>query len=206
MEIGSLPKVGWVTARGRRGAAALLAVALAAAPLAPARAGEPSADLQARMSGRFELAEPKAAVEERLAQTIEQTISPMNFLIRPIARSRLGRVVVYCGQYDLGLDAQKVRVKCDERAPIERKLDNSEGRLAGLDEQPVQVDVKVESDAVALTFGAEEGMRTTTYRFDADGGMEVQVSVVSSQLGKPIEWAIRYRRAGGAPRTSPAQP
>jgi hypothetical protein len=172
----------------------------------PAHAAEPPADLQTRMSGRYELAEPKATVDARMQQAIEQSVAPMNFLIRPIARSRLGQVVVYCDRYELGLDAERVRVKCDARPPIERKLDNSEGKVSGLDAEPVQIKVSIESDAVALAFETEQGMRTTTYRFDASGGMELRVSVISSQLEKPIEWAIHYRRADSAPRTSSARP
>ncbi len=175
-----------------------LALSLLIGIALPARAQEvrPSAELQARMTGAFVLVEPRAAVEARLAAVVEQAVAPMSFLIRPIARSRLGRVVVFCAEYRLALDASDVSVTCDARPAIGRKLDNSGGKLAGLDGgEPVDVVVAVAQDSVALTFKSSEGQRTTAYRFDAAGGMEVAVQVTSAQIEKPMEWSIRYRRS-----------
>src|SRR5262245_19971867 len=106
-----------------------------------------SAELQAQMTGKFVLAEPRAEVEARLAEVVEQAAASMNFLIRPIARSRLSRAVVFCSEYRLALDASDVSIVCDSRPPIERKLDNSGGKLAGLDAEPVDVTVKVAPDS-----------------------------------------------------------
>jgi hypothetical protein len=179
----------------------LLAIVLGLGIGAPLRlqANEASAALQAQMTGAFVLAEPRAAVEARLAAVVEQAAASINFLIRPIARSRLGRVVVFCDGYQLALSASDVRIVCDTRPPIQRKLDNSEGKLAGLDDEPVDVRVAVAQDSVALTFKAGDGERTTTYRFDGKGGLEVAVKVMSPQIEQPLEWAIRYRRSSAGP-------
>ena len=62
----------------------------------PAAAGaEPSAALQAKMTGHFRVAESDDVLQQRLAAAIEHAIEPMNFIARPIARSRLGAVVYY---------------------------------------------------------------------------------------------------------------
>lgn len=185
---------------GSRACAALgLALWLSASPIPSVgaeAAAPPSAELQARMTGHFVLDEPRDAVDARLAAVVEQAVAPMSFLIRPIARSRLERVVVACKEYRLALSASEVGVICDARAPIQRKLDNSGGKLTGLDgEEPLDVVVAVAPDSVALSFKSAEGQRTTTYRFDASGGLEIAVQVTSSQIEKPMEWKVRYRRA-----------
>ena len=187
---------------GSTARAALGVVVWLSASAVPVRAAEAiaSAELQARMTGHFVLAEPRAAVEARLASVVDQAVAPMSFLIRPIARSRIGRVVAFCAEYRLALSASDVRVICDARAPIERKLDNSGGKLEGLDDEPLDVAVAVGRDSVALTFTSSEGQRTTTYRFDASGGMEIAVQVSSGQIEKPMEWKIRYRRSASEPR------
>jgi hypothetical protein len=168
-----------------------------AAALARAQEARPSAELQARMTGRFALAEPRPSVEARLSGVVEQAVAPMSFLIRPIARSRLGRVAVFCAEYRLALDAERVSVICDARPAIERRLDGSGGKVSVDGGEPVDVAVAVAADRVALTFKSSEGQRTTTYRLDSSGGLEVAVQVTSGQLEKPLEWAIRYQRRPG---------
>jgi len=185
------------TLDSRRALGAFWLVAALMAGSAPAAQAQTAASpgLQAQMTGHFVLAEPPAAVQARLDATVEQVVAPMNFLIRPIARSRLGRVVVFCAEYQLALSATEVSVTCDARPPVRRKLYNSEGKVAGLDAEPVDVKVEVGQDNVALHFKADDGQRTTTYRFDGKDGMEITVRVTSTQIEKPIEWKIRYRRS-----------
>ena len=79
------------------------------------------------MTGHFRVAESEAALKERLAAAIEHAVEPMNFIARPIARSRLQSAVYYCKQYEMALGPRP----CASRATIARRstrrLDNSEG-------------------------------------------------------------------------------
>jgi hypothetical protein len=170
-----------------------LCVLALAWPLA-ARSG-PSAQLQARMTGHFRVAESKSELEPRLAAAIEQAIEPMNFIARPIARSRLQSVVYYCNGYEMALDEVTVRVACDDRPRIVRRLDNSEGKVTGLQAEPVDVKVHVGANTVELAITGSDGTRITQYRFGDAGALEVSVKVVSASLERPVEWKVRYRRA-----------
>lgn len=162
----------------------------------PCAAGtEPSAALQARMTGHFRVAESGDLLRKRLAAAIDHAVEPMNFIARPIARSRLGSVVYYCEAYDMALDPVRVRVACDDRPPIARRLDNSEGPVAGLQSEPVDVRVRVVGDTVELTIAGADGTRVTTYRFGDDRALEVSVKVVSPSLERPVTWQVLYRRA-----------
>jgi len=172
--------------------AGLLALALAG-PIG-ARA-EPSAELQAKMTGRFVVAEDDGALQQRLAAAIDHAVEPMNFIARPIARSRLQTPVYYCKRYELALDAKTVHVACDDRPRIDRRLDNSEGPMAGLQPEPVDVKVQVGSDTVELRIAGADGTRITTYRFGDGGALEVSVKVVSASLERPVTWKVLYRRA-----------
>lgn len=154
----------------------------------------PSAELQAKMTGRFHVAEAATALEQRLAGAIERAIEPMSFIARPIARSRLRSVVYYCQRYEMALDAQTVHVACDDRPRIDRRLDNSEGPVAGLQAEPVDVKVEVGADTVELAIAGSDGTRTTTYRFGDDGTLAVSVEVVSASLARPVTWKVHYRR------------
>jgi hypothetical protein len=147
------------------------------------------------MTGRFELAESEAAVEQRLAAAIEHAIEPMNFIARPIARSRLARPVYYCRRYELALEAETVHVACDDRPRVDRRLDNSEGPATGLDEEPLDVHTSVGSDTVELVFTSSDGKRTTTYQLGDAGALLVNVKVESESLERPVTWSVRYRRA-----------
>jgi hypothetical protein len=89
-----------------------------------------------------------------------------------------------------------VRVACDDRPRIERRLDNSEGPIAGLQADPVEVKVQVGSDTVELRFEGPDGTRITTYRFGDRGALEVSVKVVSASLERPVTWKVLYRRDG----------
>ena len=173
-----------------------LAGALAFALAWPAAAGPaPSSELQARMTGHFRVAESDDVLQQRLAAAIELAIEPMNFIARPIARSRLRSVVYYCTRYEMALGPEKVRVACDDRPRIDRRLDNSEGKVAGLQAEPVDVRVAVGSDTVELTIAASDGTRITTYRFGEGGALDVEVKVVSASLERPVAWKVLYRRA-----------
>jgi hypothetical protein len=156
---------------------------------------QPSGELQTKMTGRFRVAERDDVLQPRLAAAIEHAIEPMNFIARPIARSRLRSVVYYCQKYEMALDAQTVHVACDDRPRIDRRLDNSEGPVAGLQAKPVDVKVQVGSDTVELTIAGADGTRITTYRFGDGGALEVSVKVVSPSLERPVAWMVLYRRA-----------
>jgi hypothetical protein len=170
--------------------------ALALALAWPVAAGTaPTAELQARMTGHFRVAESDDVLQQRLAAAIEHAIEPMSFIARPIARSRLGRVVYYCKAYEMALDAETVRVACDDRLPrIARKLDNSEGKVSGLQAEPVDVKVQVGGDTVELVIAGADGTRITQYRFGDGGALEVSVKVVSPSLERPVTWKVGYRR------------
>jgi hypothetical protein len=86
------------------------------------------------------------------------------------------------------------RVACDDRPRIERRLDNSEGWVAGLQAEPVDVNVPVGSDTMDLRFEAAHGTRITTYRFDDRGALEVGVKVISASLERPVTWKVLYGR------------
>ena len=173
-----------------------LAGVLALALAWPSAAGtEPSTALQARMTGHFRVAEGDDVLQPRLAAAIEHAIEPMNFIARPIARSRLRSVVYYCQRYEMALDAQTVHVACDDRPRIDRRLDNSEGPVAGLQSGPVDVKVQVGADTVELVIAGADGTRNTTYRFGDDRTLEVSVKVVSPSLERPVTWRVVYRRA-----------
>jgi len=155
---------------------------------------QPSAELQKKMTGSFRVAESGDVLDQRLAAAIEAAIEPMNFIARPIARSRLQRPVYYCKRYDLALDAQTVRVACDDRPRISRRLDNSEGPVTGLDAEPLAVHVTTGPDTVQMVFTSADGKRTTAYRFGDAGALEVSVRVESESLERPVAWKVLYRR------------
>jgi hypothetical protein len=176
-----------------RRTAALLALTLVGSSSAAMAA--PSAELQAKMTGTYRLAESEDAVKERLAAAIEHAIAPMNFVARPIARSRLQRPVYYCKRYALALDVETVHVACDDRPHVDRRLDNSEGPITGLDAEPLDVHVSTSADSVQMVFTSTDGKRTTSYRFGDAGALEVNVTVESTSLERPVAWKVLYRRA-----------
>jgi len=153
---------------------------------------EPSPQLQQRMTGQFVLDESRSELEMRLGQAVERVVQPLGATVRSVARAQLSRVVTYCREYDMELALDGVRVQCDETAEIEQGLrDVASGRGR---EDAAALEVELAEDAVVLSAEGVDGERTTTYRFDGQGRLEVNVRVTSQQLDRPLAWSVRYRR------------
>lgn len=164
-----------------------LAGCLGAAVLAWSFHEEPSPDLQTWMTGSFVVDERPDDIDRRLGAAIERVVAPLGQRFRPIARGRLSQLVDYCRGYQMSLSVREVRVRCDDAPPIAHRL-----------RTPDATDrVEIEPDAVVLALG--DGERTTTYRFDSEGDLEVRVQLSSEQLERPLDWRIRYRRVGAPP-------
>lgn len=167
---------------------------------------EPSEQLREHLVGSFVVDEPQTALQMRLGQAVERVVEPLGSPARPIARAQLIRVVDYCRRYRFELEADRLRVKCDDFPALEASLRRGQGvvhRLSGLGADAgarpeahggTPVEVELDDDRLELSAEADGNGRTTTYAFADSGRLEVHVRVISDQLDRPLDWTVHYRR------------
>ncbi len=159
------------------------------------QAQEPAAAAQSPgLNGTFEL-EPGA--EAKVVAAITSGTASMNFIKRPIARSRLKKTnLPPYGTVRIAHTPTEVSIDMDGRAPI---LTPADGKTIKWkrpeDGEILDVNTVWEGSALKETFVAGDGSRENLFTPSADGQtMTMQVTIRSPQLKQPIVYRIDYRR------------
>ncbi len=158
-----------------------------------AHAAPPDA-LQSGVTGQWVIDEDLAVIEPRMSAAVEAAVAQMSFYIRPFARPRLQEGANWCKNYQMSLDAAIYHIKCDAKAPVVRKLDNTEGPITNDQGEPVEVEVKTTADTVTIIYRGPSGTRQNHFKFTGDK-MIVNSSVSSDMLPEPMKWTLAYRKA-----------
>ncbi len=161
------------------------------------RAEEPSAELQALVTGRFELAETEESYEPRLDAAVDAGLDALPSILVPLARMRLKPAVyaTVCPEIDLGLDSERLRVSCGgEQAPFSRRLDGLDGPVMD-STGAYQVTIEHGERWVSMRMAGDKGGQSYRYEFPAEGGMLLESTIFSRYLPGDLVWSLRYRRA-----------
>jgi hypothetical protein len=127
---------------------------------------------------------------------INQTVSPMNFLIRGIARGRLTKVNPLPHSVRVRLVADTVSVAFDNGDAV---VTPSDGAIVpwynALAKETDKAHVAIASDTLRQTISASDGDRENAISF-TDGGarLHLQVTVTSHRLPKPLAYRLLFRR------------
>ncbi len=131
---------------------------------------------------------------EGVDAAIETAVAKMNFITRPIARSRLKKsnpaykriVIVHKG--DL------VSVSFDGRRPIEMPADGAPIKWTRDDGEVFDVTATVQNGELIQTFKAEDGQRVNTFSANDSGQMTMEAKLTSPQLPTPVIYTLLYQR------------
>ncbi len=182
--------------------AASLAAGQSAAPNpAPAAGGDTAhamapgmpAEIPAAGSYTYTLA-PDSSDDIKAA--INTTVSPMNFIIRGIARGRLTKVNPLPHALRLRLAADTVSVAFDNGDPV---VTPSDGAVVpwynALANETDKAHVAIAADTLRQTISASDGDRENAISF-GDGGarLHLRVTVTSHRLPKPLVYQLAFRR------------
>jgi hypothetical protein len=127
---------------------------------------------------------------------INTTVSPMNFIVRGIARGRLTKVNPLPHHLRLRLAADTVSVAFDNGDPV---VTPSDGAVVpwynALAKETDKAHAAIAGDTLRQTISASDGDRENAISF-SDGGarLQLRVTVTSHRLPKPLVYQLLFRR------------
>ncbi|HEY7642579.1 MAG TPA: hypothetical protein VH814_22790 [Steroidobacteraceae bacterium] len=130
-----------------------------------------------------------------IGTAIETAIEKMNFIKRPIARSRLKKTNAAHHRVTIGLTAQEISVAFDNAQPVRMPADGSTAKWTREDGEVFDVSARWTNDRLVQSFKAPDGERINTFALGSEGrALEVQVEVRSPQLPEPVRYALTFVR------------
>ena len=127
---------------------------------------------------------------------INETVSPMNFLIRGIARGRLTKVNPLPHRVRVRLATDTVSVAFDDGDPVVTPADGAVVPwFNALAKETDQAHVLVAGDTLRQTIAAPDGDRENALTFaDSGARLRIRVTVSSHRLPKPLMYDLLFRR------------
>jgi hypothetical protein len=162
-------------------------LALFALVAAAAHAADPS------LQGTFVNEQQSAKTIET---AIETTVAKMNFIKRPIARSRLKKTNEAHRRVEIGIGRDQISVAFDGRKPVQMPADGSTIKWTRADGETFDVNASWDGERLAQTFKAEDGTRANAFSVGADGQLKMVVTLTSPQLDQPLVYALTFSRTG----------
>jgi hypothetical protein len=130
-----------------------------------------------------------------ILQAIDAAVADMNFITRPIARSRLKKTNSLAHRITIARQGETISVRFDERKPAEMPADGSVVKWTGEDGEQFDVFARVESSRLVQTFKAEDGQRVNSFSAEDAQRLTLEVQVTSPRLPKPLTYSVHYKRA-----------
>jgi hypothetical protein len=161
-----------------------LLLTLIAAIAAPAHADNPA------LQGTF-LNEQQSA--KTIETAIEASVARMNFIKRPIARSRLKKTNEAHRRVEIDI-GRAISVAFDGRKPVQMPADGSTIRWTREDGERFDVNAAWDGERLVQTFEAEDGTRANAFSVTADGRLTLQVTLTSPQLDQPLVYTLTFSR------------
>jgi len=136
-----------------------------------------------------------AQESDDVVQAINSATSRMNFLIRPVARSRLRGTNPAYQRVVIGREGNRIRIEMDDAPAVVAPRDGTPIRWRRADGEQLDVTVNAEPARVTQTFRAEDGERENLLVLSPDGRtLAMTVTIRSPQLPEPLTYTLRYRR------------
>ena len=134
---------------------------------------------------------------EPITTAIERAVAKMNFIKRPIARSRLKKTNEAHRRVEIALGASQISIAFDGRRPVQMPADGKTIRWTRDDGETFDVSAVWDGDRLVQTFKAEDGTRANTFSVTPEGKLSLQVELTSPQLDTPVTYALTFDRSGG---------
>jgi len=129
-----------------------------------------------------------------LPRIIEAATAPMNFVTRPIARSRLKKTNDVYPAIRIEREAGGFSLQFGERAPQHLPDDGRAVPWTREDGEKFLVSARMDQDDLVQTYKAADGERTNVFHLDPAGRtLTLKVTVTSPRLPGPLTYAITYR-------------
>ena len=130
-----------------------------------------------------------------ISKAIETTIADMNFVKRPIARSRLTKTNEAPMQVEVHQNAGKVGITVGKVKHPNLTLGASAIAWTTPTGEAVQLSVKPNASGLEEYFQGEDGSKKNSFTLSADGQiLSLNVLVTSPQLPKPLTYRLVFLR------------
>lgn len=169
---------------------ALCGLAVGALHPGVARAATPARCL----SGRYRYV-GGAPQREQLLQSIDEVVSEMNFVVRPIARSRISEAVSPNRPLEFDFDGGAVTFRNPALPPLRADLGGTPTRWTNQDGATMTVHATLDGTTLKLQFTGDGANSHYTYRFcEETGRLQVRARVTHDRLPKALTYRLNYRR------------
>ena len=129
-----------------------------------------------------------------IAAVIESATAPMNFITRPIARSRLKKTNEVHPRIRIEHPGSELTIQYDDLQPQHMPADGSPVPWKREDGEAFILSARTGPDGLVQTYKAEDGERSNAFRVDpATGRLTVTVTVRSGRLPGPVTYSLSYR-------------
>jgi hypothetical protein len=125
---------------------------------------------------------------------IETAVAKMNFVKRPIARSRLKKTNEPHKKIVITQQADVISVAFDDRKPVQTPADGRPIKWTRDDGEVFDVSLAVTDEGLVQTFKAEDGQRVNTFSANSAGQMTMESRLTSPQLTTPVIYTLLYHR------------
>lgn len=181
------------------GLTAMLSIVTVSARRADAQtASEPQRDATAEVRERLNGAPFHFVGGEQqrntLQQTIDQSVAPMNFIERPIARRRLTDRNRIENTLAFRVQPGNVNVQLGGHATVSRD-DFTPAPGRAITGEPMQIRQRIEGDRLVQSLTTSEGERRDEFVLSPDGHrLTMRVTVHSPKLRQPMRYQLSYAR------------
>jgi len=136
-----------------------------------------------------------AAASADINAAIETAVAKMNFIVRPVARSRLKKTNPAYQRIAISRDAKEIVVTLDARKPIRMPSDGATIKWTREDGEKFDLHAIWKDTQLVQTYVAEDGQRVNDFSLGANPDtMTLEVTITSERLDKPMKYALAYKR------------
>lgn len=162
---------------------------LAAPPAA--RAQEATA-ADRKLQGTFNYS---AANSDNIDKSIDKAVADLNFIVAPIARSRLTKTNTIYRKVSFEFSGNQVSIVTGNRTAIKTSLNGTPIKWTREDGEVLDYSTTINGDTIRQKFVAKDGQRVNEYTPGADGqGLTMKVTVSSPKLNEPLTYRLAYRK------------
>jgi hypothetical protein len=129
-----------------------------------------------------------------LAKAIADATAPMNFITRPIARSRLAKTNAVYRTLRIERVPAGISIWYDQRQPQVMPADGTAVPWTREDGEKFLISARLDQDDLVQTYQAEDGRRSNVFHLDPAGRtLTLAVTVTSPRLPGPLNYTLAYR-------------
>jgi len=179
----------------RRWGPRLFACLLASVGLTPSAFAEPPASAPSYAWGRFTFAGGTSQINA-MHTAIEEVVSAMNFVIRPIARSRLQKANYPSTELTISSAGGQIHVVRPGMAVVAAPEDGSFVPWTGKDGDEFKVRHRfVTERKLVQEFYGDGNHSVNIYQVNADGTrLQIHTTIEADMLPKALKYSMTYRR------------